>query len=98
MSDLYLLPQPRHVKQRSDTHALQPDRLIWLDSAAPQPLRFAAQRFKQALFDRTHLTWPIVTGATAADQVGLALRLAPDRIAQLQGYELIVEPEHVTVE
>jgi hexosaminidase len=98
MSDLSLLPQPRRVARRSGTHALQPDRFIWLDSAAPQSLRFAAQRFKQALFERAHLTWPIVTSATAGKQVGLALRLAPDQITPPEGYELNVEPDRITVE
>jgi hypothetical protein len=97
MSDLVLLPQPRRVERLTHAHALQPDRLIWLDGAAPQRLRFAAQRFQQALFDRLHLTWPIVTGATATDRIGLALCLAPDRITQLQGYELSIEPGHITI-
>jgi hypothetical protein len=97
MNDLLLLPQPRHVERQPHMHALQPDRLIWLDSAAPQRLHFAAQRFQQALIDRAHLAWPIVAGATATDQVGLALRLAPDRITQPEGYELSIEPECITI-
>jgi hypothetical protein len=97
MNDLVLLPQPRRVERQSHTHALQPDRLIWLDSATPQWLHVAAQRFQQALFDRLHLTWPIVTGATATDQVGLALRLAPDRISQPEGYELIIEADRISI-
>jgi hypothetical protein len=98
MSDLLLLPQPRRVERRTQAFALRPDRLIWLDSAAPQKLRFAAQRFQQALIDDAGLTWPIVAGAaTASDQVGLALRLAPDRIAPPQGYELTVEPGRITI-
>jgi hypothetical protein len=97
MNDLLLLPQPRRVERQSYTHAVQANRVIWIDSAAPQQLRFAAQRFKQALFDRLHLTWPIVTGATATDQMGLALRLAPDRITRPQGYELSIEPAQMTI-
>ncbi len=98
MSDLCLLPLPRRVERQPYLHTLQPDRFIWLDSAAPQRLHFAARRFKQALFERAHLTWPIVTGATAADQVGLELRLAPGRITPPQGYGLNVEPERVAIE
>ena len=98
MSDLLLLPQPRRVERQSAAHTLQPDRLIWLASAAPQLLRFAALRFQQALRARTGLAWPIAAGTTtASDQVGLALRLAPDRIAQPQGYELAIELERITI-
>ena len=96
-NDLLLLPQPRRVERQAHRHVLQPDRLIWLDSAAPQQLHFAARRFQQALIERTGLTWPIVTGDTATDQLGLALRLAPDRITQPEGYELVVEPGHITI-
>ena len=98
MSDLLLLPQPRRVERRSAAHTLQSDRLIWLASAAPQLLRFAALRFQQVLRARTGLAWPIVAGmTTASDQVGLALHLAPDRITQPQGYELAIELERVTI-
>jgi len=97
MSDLILLPQPRRIERQADTHTVPAKRVIWIDSAAPQRLLFTAKRFTQALFDRLKLTWPIVTGATATDQVGLALRLAPDRITQPQGYELIIEPDHMTI-
>ncbi len=97
MSDLLLLPQPRRVERQDQAYVLQPDRLIWLDSAAPQRLCFAAQRFRQALIDRAGLTWPIVAGATATDRVGLTLRLTPERIPQPQGYELTVEPERITI-
>ena len=97
MNDLVLLPQPRRVERQSHAHVLQPDRLIWLDSAAPQSLVFAAQRFQQALIEHAGLHWPIAAGATATDQVGLALRLAPDRIAQPEGYELVVEVDRITI-
>jgi len=97
MNDLLLLPHPRRVERQSHTHVLQPDRVIWIDSAAPQRLLFTAQRFKQALFDRLQLTWPIVTGATATEQIGLALCLAPDRITQPEGYELTVEANRITI-
>ncbi len=97
MNDLSLLPQPRGVERRPHTLALRPDRLICLDGAAPQSLRFSAQVFKQALLARTQLTWSIVAGTTATDQVGLALRLTADRVMQPQGYELTIEPECITL-
>jgi hypothetical protein len=97
MIDLLLLHQPRREDRQTQAFALQPNRLIWLDSAAPQKLHFAAQRFRQALIDYADLTWPIVAGATtASDQVGLALRLAPDRIAQSQGMNSH-EPGRITI-
>jgi hypothetical protein len=97
MNDLLLLPQPRRVERRTPPYLLQPDRFIWLDGPAPQAMFFAAQRFQQALIDGVQLRWPIVTGATAIENVGLTLRLAPDRIAQPEGYELLVEAGGLTI-
>src|SRR3974377_725197 len=68
MNDVSLLPQPRRVERRPQALALQLNRLIWLDRAAPQRLRFAAQRFKQALFYRKQLTWPIGAAGLGAVQ------------------------------
>ena len=97
MTELLLLPQPRRVDRLSPVHTLQPDRLIWLNDPVPQALAFAARRFQQALIDRAGLNWSIVAGTTAVDRVGLALRLAPDRVTSPEGYELLVEGDRITI-
>jgi hypothetical protein len=97
MPERMLLPQPRRVERHAHSHTLQPDRLIWLDGPAPQTLFFAAQRFQQALIDRAALRWSIVAGETAADQIGLTLGLAPDRITQPEGYKLLVAADRITI-
>ena len=57
---LLLLPAPRQLESLEGTFALTDGRLILLDSADPQSLRFAALRFQHALHDRFDLNWEIV--------------------------------------
>src|SRR5512134_2709157 len=99
MSDLLLLPQPRRVERSAAAHSLQPNRLIVLDGPAPQQLRFAAQRFRQMLYKHGNLQWELTAGAIAPlEQIGLILRVTPSHVTQPQGYELTIEPEHITIE
>ena len=68
-------------------------------SVNPQALRFAAARFQQALRDRFGLTWELVASpAIPQDQVGLVLRIAPERVTHPQGYELDITPDKILIE
>jgi hypothetical protein len=80
------------------TFSLADQRLILLDSATPQALRFAAARFQQSLHDRFGLTWEVVASkATPQDQIGLVLSVTPDQVPHSQGYELVIAPDGITI-
>jgi len=98
MPDLLLLPTPRQLESLEGTLPLTDGRLILLDSANPQSLRFAALRFQHALHDRFNLTWEIVASkATPRNQIALTLRLTPEQ-KHPEGYELVVAPDGITIE
>ncbi len=95
---LYLLPIPRHLVMTEGSFPLADGRLILLDSAAPQDLRFAAARFQQALREQYGLTWELVASpATPPEQVGLTLRMTPAPVHRPQGYDLIITPAGITI-
>jgi hypothetical protein len=98
MSELDLLPAPRHLKMTGGTFTLADERLILLDSPDPQSLLFATNRFQKALLDQAGLNWHIVASrAVPGDQVALTLRVTPDQVYP-QGYELVITPDGITVE
>jgi hexosaminidase len=91
MRDLLLLPMPRHTVFTDGTLALSTDRLIVLDSADPQALRFTATRLRKALRDYAGFTWEIVAStAVPWEQVGVTLSVVPDGVRHSQGYELTI--------
>ena len=95
---LGLLPAPRHIEMIEGTFALTDQRLILLDSAAPQALRFAAARFQRNLFERFGLTWQVVASAAIPpEQIGLTLRVTPESHNPPQGYALTIAPDGITV-
>ncbi len=97
-NSLALLPEPRHIEMTEGTFALTGERLVLLDSAAPQALRFAAMRFQQSLYERAGLTWEAVaSAATPREQIGLTLREASEPATPPQGYELVISPDGITI-
>src|SRR5512145_578624 len=96
MANLLLCPQPRQITFLEGVFALEPDRLILLDSQDPQALRFAAARLRQTLFDSLGLVWEMTASRSAPiELVTLALRVAPEKVAHPQGYELLITPETI---
>jgi len=89
---LLFLPVPRRVDLGACEFALPENRLILLDHHQPQALRSAAARVQRALAG-TGLTWETCASrAVPAEQVGLTLRVAPERTPFAQGYRLHVTP------
>lgn len=98
-ANLLLLPRPKHLTLSGGTFFMPDQRLILLDYSAPQALRFAAARWQQALQDCLGFTWEVVASkAVPMEQVGLTLRVLPERVSHLQGYELAITPDRITVE
>ena len=96
---LTLLPQPRHIQFMSESCPLHDQRLIVLDADQPAALAFMARRFQQALRAQCDLSWGIHASPLApANDIGLIVRLAPEKIARSQGYELTIGPERMTIE
>ena len=97
------LPAPRRISYTDGTFTLPDRRLILLDGTlaqpgGPQSLRAAAGRFQKALAG-LHLAWEqTASTAVPAEQVGLTLRVAPDRTPEPQGYRLHVTPGGILIE
>lgn len=96
------LPAPRQLHYADDVYPLPENALILLDAASagsPQPLRAAANRFQAALERAGGLRWEqTASRAVPREQVGLALRVAPERSPYPQGYRLHIQPGGITVE
>ena len=98
-SQLLFLPAPSRLAYQDGQYSLPTERLILLDAAQPQGLRSAAQRFQQALRSQTDLRWEqTASRAVSADQIGLTLRIAPERAPRQQGYRLHIMPEGILIE
>jgi hexosaminidase len=98
LDTLALLPAPRHIEMTEGTFALADQRLILLDSAEPQALRFAAAHIQKTWHDRFGLTWQVVaSAATPREQIGLALRVTSELTLSPQGYELVISPDGMTI-
>lgn len=97
MSDnLLLLPMPHHLSLVEEMLPLSDQRLIVLDSAAPQALRFAATRLQQALREHAGVTWEVVAGtAVPQEQIGIILSVVPDGVRHPQGYALTITTEGI---
>lgn len=88
---LLLLPTPRHVLFSQGKFTLAADRLIVLDSADPQALRFTASRLQWALRDHAGVTWEIVASpAVPRQQIGITLSVVSGSVGHPQGYELTI--------
>ncbi|MCR4406661.1 MAG: family 20 glycosylhydrolase [Anaerolineae bacterium] len=96
MENLLLLPTPRHVLFSQGKFTLAADRLIVLDSADPQTLRFTASRLQWALRDYAGITWEIVAGtAVPRQRMGVTLSVVPGSVCHPQGYELTITEDGI---
>ena len=93
-----LLPAPRQVGITGGAFELPEGRLILLDSATPQVLRFAAAKVQRILADSFGLYWEVVASPSVPhEQVALTLRLAPGLTEHVQGYELDVHADGIVI-
>jgi hexosaminidase len=96
MENLLLLPTPRHTLFTDGALALSADRLIVLDSADPQALRFTATHLQRALRDQARVSWEVVASTSVPrEQVGVTLSVVPDGVRHPQGYELTITEEGI---
>ncbi len=97
-NELLLLPQPQKMEITEGTYQLVNSQLILLQGSDLAGLRFAAWRFQTLLVEQIGLTWEIVASPSIPKtQVGLHLKISPDEIQRLQGYELLITPERITI-
>ncbi len=93
-----LLPRPRQLNFMTESFVLRDRRLIVLDANEPTALLFAARRFQRALHAQADLSWGIdASPLVPAAEIGLRVRLAPEKIAQPQGYELTIGSERISI-
>ena len=95
---LTLLPLPQKLTYLADATILPDNKLMVLDSPAPQNLRFTASRLQQALQQYAQVNWTIVAGnAVPSAQVGLTLSVGPTGTGHPQGYELSITPKGIFI-
>lgn len=93
------LPAPRHAQFTEAGYAFAENRLILLDAPQPQELLPAGGRLQRSLKKITTPGWELVASpAVPPQQVGVTLRVAPQRAPQPQGYRLHVTPGGVLIE
>lgn len=91
---LFFLPSPRRTAYPGGFLTLKPGQLILLETTRSMPLRraglrSAALRVQEALNKFAGLYWEInASPAVPPHEVGLVLRIAPERSPQPQGYRL----------
>jgi len=86
------------MKVFDGSFSIEPERLILLDSSNPQELRFAADKVRRTLLDVLGVVWEITASRAAPlDQISLALRLTPDKVAHPQGYELSIGRDSIQI-
>ncbi|MBE0699604.1 MAG: family 20 glycosylhydrolase [Anaerolineaceae bacterium] len=94
-----LLPEPRRRLFGEGGYSLSPQKLILLHAQHPQDLLPAAGRFQVALSKLNGMHWEqTASNAVPSAQLGLTLRVAPDRSPQPQGYRLHITPDGILIE
>jgi hypothetical protein len=88
---LILLPTPRHLSLQEGVCSLSDGRVIALEGADPQALRFTGARLQAALREHIGLTWNLIAGtAVPREQIGAILSLAPSSTQHPQGYKITI--------
>jgi hypothetical protein len=99
MTPLSLLPTPRSVALDDGRHNLRTGRRIVLQGAEPQALLFSARRLQEALRQHADAEWELAASlAGPPAEIGAVLRVAPERVAHPQGYELTIDPDQILIE
>jgi hypothetical protein len=101
MQSLSLLPRPQSLAAGEGEFVLAGARRIALDADVPADLAGAAARLQSAL-RAASAEWPLVAAPLGtplpAGDAGVTLRVAPERVAHAQGYELTIAPDGVLIE
>jgi hexosaminidase len=96
---LNLLPLPRSLEPTDGHYAVEPGKLIVLSGPDAGALLFSAQRLQAALRTYAGTGWEISAAPDVPEaELGVSLRIVPERIPYEQGYELTVTPTGVLVE
>jgi hexosaminidase len=95
---LTLLPQPRSLTLTGGEYTLAAGRRIVLLADDASTLLLVGQRLQTGLA-RAGIAWEIAaTAAGPADEIGAVLRLAPEKIANAQGYTLTIAADGIVAE
>ncbi|GAB3422322.1 beta-N-acetylhexosaminidase [Flindersiella endophytica] len=96
---LNLLPLPRSLEPTDERYTVEPGRLIALSGPDAGALLFSAQRLQAALRTYAGTGWEISAAPDVSEsELGVSLRIVPERVPHEQGYELTVTPTGVLVE
>ena len=96
--ELLLLPSPQNLEFLEGSYRLENHQLILLEAPDPAGLLFTAQRFQAVLAEHAGLTWEIVASSSVPQtQVGLQLKVDPEKVQQPQGYELRIGPQGIAI-
>ena len=99
MQNFLFLPAPRHINWLDGAFALSSDKLIQLDAAEPQTLRFAATQFQDGLRERFDIEWQLSAGHNLPHEtVACTLTVLPSAIPQPEGYRLHISPAGISIQ
>ena len=98
MQNRLLLPAPRQVAWLEGHFPLNAGKLIHLDAADPQALRFAATQLRDQLRARFDLEWQLHAGrGLPAETVACTLAVMPQAVPQPEGYRLRITPAGIAI-
>lgn len=98
MNSLSLLPYPRFLATTKGHYSLKPHRRILLEGAPPVELLGAGLRLQAALAKHSNLAWELTASSLGpAEEIGIVLRVDPDKVLHEQGYELTIAPSQIVV-
>lgn len=99
MSTLTLLPQPRSHSELPGVYSISSGRRILIEGGGPGELLFTAKRLQKALRAHAGVDWELTaTSEGPLGEIGIALRVRAGATPHLQGYQLSIREELITVE
>ncbi len=94
-----LLPMPRQLDVMDERYKLEDHRLILLEAGGSPRLLAAIGRLQKILKKQRSFDWQIVASpATPPELLGMTLRIAPDKVAEVQGYRLNISSSGIVAE
>ncbi len=92
------LPAPRRLDWLEGTFDVARHATILLDPKHPQALRFAAQRYRDALATSHGVKGELIaTSASPGDDIGLTLLIMPEAVQMPEGYRLRITAAGIVV-
>ncbi len=92
------LPAPRRLDWLEGTFDVARHATILLDPKHPQALRFAAQRYRDALTTSHEVHGELIaTSAAPGDDIGLTLLIMPEAVPMPEGYRLRITSAGIVV-